>query len=194
VAESPTRRGQFRKYPNSNELEVFLPHNVYPFGVIGLSSGSLVCLASGGLSGRVGNTLEGITRIMYDFFGCEDAMVLDEGYDTFQVINPHSSEGHYKYTNEEILEAILRFTAEMLERELAESKPHHSLTMEDWPLNRDIVRNVREDSSKLDPTGKNPSDILIVRPHRSQMRSVIIFGVEKRSKIGDTEKGTAADE
>lgn len=55
--ESPVRRSEFREY-SPGTIEVFFPHNAYPFGVIGGKSGQLVCLASGGLSGRVGNTLD----------------------------------------------------------------------------------------------------------------------------------------
>ncbi len=40
--------------------------------------------------------IEGITQIMYDFFGCTDAMVLDEGFDVFSVTNPNVGDG-YRY-------------------------------------------------------------------------------------------------
>src|SRR5262249_2167782 len=66
VVESPTRRGQFRLYPGDtarSRVEIYFPHNVYPFGVIGTHAKEMYWLASGGLSGRVGNTLEGIARI-----------------------------------------------------------------------------------------------------------------------------------
>jgi hypothetical protein len=185
VEECPTVRGQFRRYPNSDRVEIFLPHNVYPFGVLGLSESGLVCLASGGLSGRVGNTLEGITRIMYDFFGCTDAMVLDEGYDTFHVINPHSDGGAYKYSNEEICEAVLRFTHQMLLDEYKESEEHDNLNMKDWVLNRGLLRAVEEDFCQLAPASDTPADLLTVRPHRSQMRSVIIFAAPKSGSSGD---------
>jgi hypothetical protein len=184
VGDSPSRRGHFRRYPNSDWVEIYFPHNVYPFGVIGLSSEDLVCLASGGLSGRVGNTLEGITRIMYDFFGCEDAMVLDEGYDTFQLVNPMLSEGGYKYTNEQVEQAVLHFTYDMLQKEMGSCPPHENLPMRDWELNRSVIGEVERVFKSLKVRAAVPSDIIVVRPHRSQMRSVIIFAIEKHRTGG----------
>lgn len=181
--DSPTRRGQFRRYPNSNKVEIFYPHNVYPFGVLGLSPTGLVCLASGGLSGRVGNTLEGITRIMYDFFGCEDAIVLDEGFDTFHLVNPVIENGNYRYKNEDILSASLEFTKRQINEELKESRPHDGLPMDKWPLNEKIFKEIRKASSLLNKK-KVISDIFVVPPYRSQIRSVLIFARKVSAKAG----------
>ncbi|HEV2706158.1 MAG TPA: hypothetical protein VGV59_09555 [Pyrinomonadaceae bacterium] len=181
--ESPTRRGQFRKYTDDiyrEKVEVFFPFNVYPFGVLGLKANEsgvkeIVCLSSGGLSGGIGNTLEGITRVMFDYFGCDDAMVLDEGLDTFQIINP-VKEGGYAYSNEELLAKILTFTKGMVDEEEARSKKESyefAGGMKAWPLNRDLLSVIDADS-KTSPKS-DYTDVLIVRPHRSQMRSVLIL-------------------
>lgn len=178
VDDSPTLRGQFRKL-DGEQVEIFYPHNVYPFGVLGLTPQGLVCLASGGLSGRVGNTLEGITRIMFDFFGCIDAMVLDEGYDTFQIVNPEqgSGSGKYKYTNDEILASTLAFTHAALSKDIQESDPYNGVGMADWPLNAVNVKEVQDDY-KASGGPRGHKDILVVQPHRSQMRSVLLFAAK----------------
>lgn len=187
--ESPTRRGQFRRYTD-NEIEVFFPHNVYPFGVIGLrpsssadqtASTELVALSSGGLSGRVGNTLEGITQIMYDFFGCTDAMVLDEGYDVFFVRNP-MVEGAYRYSNGELLERVLSFTKERADADardaLKESKNYTlGASMSGWPLNKQYFDELDNDFARSGQ--KDFTDIMMVTPNRSQMRSVLIYAVRE---------------
>ncbi len=186
VLDSPTRRGQFRRYTDDirkDKVEIFFPHNVYPFGVLGAHNDELVCLASGGLSGRVGNTLEGIGRIMYDFFGCDDAVVLDEGFDTFQIINPYNEKGGFVYSNEQILSKIAFFTRAMIAKEhattLETTKSYHFKGgMCEWPLNKPLIDEINEDLKKYNDDDYD--DILSVRPHRSQMRSVIIFAVENQ--------------
>jgi hypothetical protein len=192
TSESPTRRGEYRRYTDDisrDKMEIFFPHNVYPFGVLGVHGEEIVCLASGGLSGRVGNTLEGITRIMFDFFGCEDAMVLDEGYDTFQISNP-MEKGRYKYSNSQLLGKVLAFTKELvnseqeqsLQRENAEAKsgvPYKfSGGLIEYPLNKELFMRINEE--KLKPEDVEFDDVLVVRPLRSQMRSVIICAVRQR--------------
>jgi hypothetical protein len=189
--ESPTRRGQFRRYTDQ-EIEVFFPHNVYPFGVIGLRPSSssdqtvtteLVALSSGGLSGRVGNTLEGITQITYDFFGCTDAMVLDEGYDVFFVRNP-TVDGAYRYSNCELLERVLSFTNERANADareaLKESKDYAlGTSMSEWPLNKQYFDELDKDFARSGQ--KDFADIMMVTPNRSQMRSVLIYAVREES-------------
>jgi hypothetical protein len=140
----------------------------------------IVCLSSGGLSGGIGNTLEGITRVMFDYFGCDDAMVLDEGLDTFQMINPERKGGGYAYTNEQLLEKILTFTKGIVDEEHERSmKEPYKLEggMKEWPLNKELLDQIDQDSRSLKQS--DYSDVLIVRPHRSQMRSVLILAVRK---------------
>ncbi|MBN2130934.1 MAG: hypothetical protein JW741_15640 [Sedimentisphaerales bacterium] len=179
--DAPTSRGHFRRYPNSEKVEIFYPHNVYPFGVLGLGPVGLVCLASGGLSGRVGNTLEGTTRIMYDFFGCEDAIVLDEGYDTFHLVNPAAGKGVFKYSNTEMLSTAYSFTREQLEKDFSESEQHDGKGMWEWPLNQEILKTIKLDRRRFRNPEPNP-DILVVPPRRSQIRCVIIFASRESAK------------
>ena len=191
-SESPTRRGQFRRYrdqADQDKVEIFFPYNVYPFGVLGIQEpqveerGGLVCLSSGGLSGRVGNTLEGTARIMFDFFGCTDAMVLDEGYDVFFISNPVNSRGDYTYSNEELLAKVLAFTKERADRDHDESlKTAGSYVfpggMKCFPLNAELFKEVDNDFAS---SGKKEyTDVLLVSPQRSQMRSVLIFAARKK--------------
>ncbi len=194
--DSPTSRGEFRKY-SQNSVELFYRHNVYPFGVLGGANGMIVGLASGGLSGRVGNTLEGIIRIMYDFFGCEDALVLDEGFDTFHILNPNPKKrtndpDNYKYTNEEILNQAAAFTRTRMaadQSEYADAEEKKSAidryplgdNMWAWPLNKPSYDKVAEycNQNSIVPDPLRKLDVMAVEPRRSQMRAVLIFAVRK---------------
>lgn len=197
--DSPTRRGEFRKYSDS-AVEIFYPHNVYPFGVLGGTRGRLVCLASGGLSGRVGNTLEGIIRIMYDFFGCEDAIVLDEGYDTFHILNPNIKQketdpDNYAYSNDEVLRQVASFTRWRLQEdakdcEVAEAKKKDpkdkyklGANMREWPLNRQLFKDMEAfcEEKSIDMKPPKDLDVMAVEPRRSQMRAALIFAVKESS-------------
>lgn len=177
-SEIPTLRGQYREYPGQKSIDIFFPRNVYPFGVIGTpvppsetqSSTEIVCLSSGGLSGRIGNTLEGITRIMYDFLACGEAMVLDEGLDVFQLVNTTDEEtGLPKYTNEELLGAVARETSELLATEQAE----YGGSLTKMPLNQPVLSEVT--NSPFKSKGPSPDEIFPVGLQRSQIRAVLIF-------------------
>jgi len=205
VEESPTQRACYRRYSESS-IEIFYPHNVYPFGVLGGKAGEVVCLSSGGLSGRVGNTLEGITRMMYDFFGCEDAMVLDEGYDTFQVINPNpkvkeDEPDRYKYDNDEMLREITKFVLWRAAQDDEESEAYQELQgdeykfgsrLKNWPLNKRLFDELRDYAREMNVPTSTPDtlDVMVVEPNRSQMRAVMIFAV-KKERLG---KKPASDE
>jgi len=54
--------------------------------------------------------------------------------------------------------------------------------LKNWPLNREIAREVDDALSAL-AANNTYDDVLVVRPHRSQMRSVIIFAVKKISNV-----------
>ncbi len=198
VYSSPTKRGEYRKY-DQKSVEIFFPYNVYPFGVIGGGkSGGLACLAAGGLSGRVGTTLEGITRIMYDFFGCEDALVLDEGYDTFHIINPNEKKNKtdnddLKYNNEQMLEQIASFTLKRIQDDdtdckLTTNDYHFKNDFKEWPLNKPLIKKLDDyaKSKGITPKSLSELEIIAVEPKRSQIRSVIIFAKKqgKRAEIG----------
>jgi hypothetical protein len=192
--ESPTRRGRFRRY-SDRSLEIFYPHNVYPFGVVGGKPDELVCLASGGLSGRVGNTLEGITRIMHDFFGCEDATsVVDEGYDTFLIVNPNPNDSedgpnHYLYDNSEFLKKVASFSKWRADKDDHESCSFHYALDSDppglkgWPLNKPLFRGLDVFCSEqhAQPAEPNALDIIAVPPRRCQMRAVLIAAVRQNA-------------
>lgn len=186
--ESPTRRGQFRRY-SEDAVEIFFPHNVYPFGVIGLRPSEadpdhrrdIVSLSSGGLSGRVGNTLEGTTQIMFDFFGCTDALVLDEGYDVFSLTNPVDG-GRFRYSNHELLQRVLSFTKQRVDEDVIDASKTAARyplgsDMKQWPLNQSLITEIDEDFATVGQ--REYSDVLTVPPNRSQMRSVLILAVSE---------------
>jgi len=198
---SPTRRGEYRMYTDDS-VEIYYRHNVYPFGVIGGRKGAIVCLASGGLSGRVGNTLEGIIRVMFDFFGSEDALVLDEGYDTFHILNPNPKKkqdepDEYQHDNDEILRQVAAFTLWRMELDKIEStEAYNKVRKEDqykqgpdpwaWQLNRPIAKVVEDYCRKEQIKPQPPSElnVMAVEPRRSQMRSVLIFAVRRNDLFG----------
>ncbi|MCK5129509.1 MAG: hypothetical protein KAQ68_06645 [Clostridiales bacterium] len=193
---SPARRGEFRKYSDTS-IEIFYRHNVYPFGVLGFRKGEIVCLSSGGLSGRVGNTLEGIIRVMFDFFASEDAIVLDEGYDTFHILNPNTKKeindpDNYEYDNKELLKQVAAYTLwrtnqdqeEFKKKELEKASDDRyklDIDMWKWPLNEQICNRLTKYciKEKVDPAEPKDLTVMAVEPRRSQMRSVLIFAVRK---------------
>ena len=209
VKESPTRRGEFRRY-SADTVEIFYPHNVYPFGVLGGTRGELVCLSSGGLSGRVGNTLEGITRVAYDFFGCQDAMVLDEGFDTFHLVNPVvDPDGENKalaLDNDALLKQAAAFTKWRARLDHQESIKRHkdhpdvptqaevyhkamvtdggAPRFENWPLNQRVFEELDKycKENGVDPAPPRELQAFAVPPLRSQMRAVVIFAVRNGQK------------
>jgi hypothetical protein len=197
--ESPTRRGRCREYAPGS-IEIFYPHNVYPFGVIGAKGGELVSLASGGLSGRVGNTLEGIARMMHDFFGCDDAVVLDEGYDTFLIVNPNAKEDEasrdrYLLDNSAFLQRIAGFSkaladadeVDSLRRAHERSGMYKDVGMKTWPLNQGLFAELDAfcSTEKIDYAQQDLNDMIAVRPNRSQMRAVLILA-QKEAPVAPT--------
>lgn len=180
----PTFAGEFRKYPgDEGKIEVFFPRNVYPFGVLGIQvpqgedkvgSTNIICLSSGGLSGRVGNTLEGITRIMYDFLACSEAMVLDEGLDVFQLVNPLRN-ARCAFTNEQILATTAHTTGRLIEDEIDESKRKYpkEVPPDRMDLNRDLFQEHRR--WRRLPSAVSENDLFTVMPQRSQIRAALIF-------------------
>ncbi|HEU4391160.1 MAG TPA: hypothetical protein VFV34_25400, partial [Blastocatellia bacterium] len=195
ASEVPTTRGQYRLRGSDNSVDIFLQRNVYPFGVIGMphpkktSAGEIICLSSGGLSGRVGNTLEGITRVMYDFLACSDAMVLDEGLDVFQLVNPFNENGIPKYTNEEILDSIALRVRELVDEEQSQYEKGYqeangtrpTKQFRDIELNRALFEAVFKHSVPNQPL---PDEIFPVRLQRSQIRAVLIFARKMDEKAG----------
>lgn len=184
IFDSPTRRGQFREY-SDGKIEIFFQHNVYPFGVFGIrsaeegSGSELVSLSSGGLSGRVGNTLEGITQIMFDFFSCSDAMILDEGFDVFALSNLNIY-GTPKYSNKELLKRVCAFSMHQLDLDAKEAKISNTDyplgdQLTEWPLNIRLAKDLETDFKEYEDSSYE--DILMVPPLRSQMRSVLIYAV-----------------
>jgi len=124
------------------------------------------------------------TQIMYDFFGCRDAMVLDEGYDVFFVNNPNQ-DNKYRYTNDELLARVSTFTKQRAKADVEEARRASAdyplgPEMASWPLNRAVSFDelLRESD---DSSSRDFSDIMLVTPNRSQMRSVLIFAVREAS-------------
>jgi len=184
-ADTPTRRGEYRRY-GGDAIEIFYPYNVYPFAALGCSPGEVVSLAAGGLSGRVGMTLEGVTRIMYDFFACEDAIVLDEGFDTFSMVNPATELDEkggarkHKYTNEQFIDGVACFTRWRLEQDCTECRGRAYRQGDDltkWPLNVDVCGKLESHCTQKGLSGTPPqgNDIVAVDAHRAQVRAVLVF-------------------
>ena len=186
VGVSPRRAGEYFPYPGGDTVEIYFPKSIYPFGILGMSGQKIICFASSGLSAKIGNTLEGITLIMSDGFGAEEAMVLDEGCDVFQMINPKKKDDHaFTYTNEELLDRVLAFTHDQMLLDTAASvnNPVNGLAlggnMRQWPLNQDLFNQVQNDYNARGLAGLDYTDIFPVRLRRSQIRSILIVAVRK---------------
>lgn len=179
----PTRRGQFRYYPGDTpKIEIFFQPAVYPFGTLGMrpsATPQIVSLSCGGLSGRLGNTLEGVSRMMYDFFRCDDAIILDEGLDVCLVVNPPLSDSpeckDLRYTNEELLHHVWSFVRDRFNEDDEESKKRPDKGYErgakTYPLNRKLTADIQRAYKKA----VDYSDVFRVLPGRSQIRSMLIF-------------------
>lgn len=197
-SEVPTLGGQYREYKvdHRDALDVFFPRNVYPFGLIGIAgtsphekttSSEIICLSSGGLSGRIGNTLEGITRIMYDFLNCSEAMVLDEGLDVFQIANPmvrndlmDEKSEIPKYSNEEILSSVAEFSKSLFDTEHKEWAKRVFSTDDSsanigcgLELNSLVFEELK--NASVNELAPKSDEIFSVKPSRSQIRAVLIF-------------------
>ncbi|GCA75439.1 hypothetical protein MiTe_02273 [Microcystis aeruginosa NIES-2520] len=184
VGVSPRRAGEYFPYPGGDTVDIYFPKNIYPFGILGMSGQRIICFASSGLGARIGNTLEGITLIMSDGFGAEEAMVLDEGYDVFQMINPMEDDHAFTYTNEKLLGRVLAFTYDQMLLDKAESVkypvngPALGGNMRQWPLNQNLLNQVEIDYG-IGAAGLDYTDIFPVRLSRSQIRSILIVAVRK---------------
>ena len=171
----PTRRGQFRWYPDDVQrprIEIFFQPGVYPFGTLGMREGQrpeVVSLSCGGLSGRLGNTLEGVSRMMFDYFRCDDAIILDEGFDVCLIVNE-------RYSNEELLRKVWSFTRNQFAKDHEASQvrpdPGYEGGAREYPLNAELVSELDGD---YDPADHHYGDIFRVLPGRSQIRSMLIL-------------------
>jgi hypothetical protein len=184
VGVSPRRAGEYFPYPGGDTVEIYFPKNIYPFGILGMSGQRIICFASSGLGARIGNTLEGITLIMSDGFSAEEAMVLDEGFDVFQMINPMRDDHTFTYTNEELLKRVLAFTHAQMLQDTDESVnnpvngPALGGNMRQWPLNRGLLDQVEGDYGII-AAAPDYTDIFPVKLGRSQIRSILIVAVRE---------------
>ena len=109
-------------------------------------------------------------------------MVLDEGYDVFFLSNPSGDAGDYKFSNEELLRKVLAFTKERLDRDHEDSLRtardyKYPNGMKNFPLNKALLEELEADFASSSPD--DYTDVLLVSPQRSQMRSVLIFATRK---------------
>lgn len=193
TSDFPARPGQFRFYPGDRDrLEIFLQHAIYPFGALGIgrpgaadAPQQIVTLSCGGLSGRVGNTLQGVTRMMSIFLRCSDAMILDEGLDVCMIVNA-SPEGDV-LGNEALKKKVLTFTRERLaeddrgSKELRGQPKHAAKGMKQYPLNRPFAEEVENDFQTLNQNrAVLYDDVFRVRPGRAQIRSMLIYATKSK--------------
>jgi len=121
---------------------------------------------------------------MSDGFSAEEAMVLDEGFEVFQMINPMKDDHAFTYTNEDLLDRVLAFTYDQMLLDTAASVnnpvngPALGGDMREWPLNRDLLNQVEIDYG-IRGSGLDYADIFPVRLSRSQIRSILIVAVPK---------------
>lgn len=185
VGVSPRRAGEYFPYPGGDTVEIYFPKSIYPFGILGMHGQRIICFASSGLSAKIGNTLEGITLIMSDGFSAEEAMVLDEGFDVFQMINPMKDDHAFTYTNDDLLDRVLAFTYDQMLLDTAASTrnpvngPALGGNMRQWPLNQNLLEQVANNYRVGGLAGLDYTDIFPVRLSRSQIRSILIVAVRK---------------
>ena len=109
-------------------------------------------------------------------------MVLDEGFDTFQVINPPIDADSFRYDNARLARKILSFTKDVIDRDhersiVSASSYKYGGGLKNWPLNEPLCNEIANDSADIGY--EDYSDIMAVAPNRAQMRSVIIIAHRK---------------
>ena len=115
---------------------------------------------------------------MYDFLACEEAMVLDEGLDVFQLVNPRTKGNEYSYDNEQILAAVAKYMRVLQKFENAKNPK-----LWDLPLNKAIFNESSPTIKFKNRKEPRVEEIFPVVPQRSQIRAVIIFArKESQSK------------
>ena len=161
-------------------VKIFFGRNVYPFGAVaGDGTGKLTFYAQGGLSGRVGANIE---TIMTSFLnrGHTNAIILDEGCDTFQVDNKPDGRAWAYDSNAALLDEIAANTLWQMQvdaQDCARIGGDYPLGTEmlRWPLNVPVFEELLQFCGNKIKAKSPSSDVMPVPPQRSQMRAVTII-------------------
>ena len=177
----PERAGEWRRHPEkANTVEIFFKRNVYSFSSVGLQVKDetnqdtiIVGHVSGGSSGRVGTSVEAVAENMIGYGYCSDAMIMDEGFDVFQLINPESDNG-YRFTNEEILRSAAALATHLIE----EREPEVRNPSKVANLNETFLQELDEcleNSPNQNEDFMRVNELFPVQPLRAQIRTVLVF-------------------
>jgi len=202
VNRAPESVGEWREHPEKADIiEIFFKRNVYSFSSIGLKvkdetnkDAIIVGHVSGGFSGRVGTSVEAVAENMIGHGYCSDAMIMDEGFDVFQLINSESENGGYQFTNEEILRAAAALTADLIRRSKTQNDVRNSNKVGN--LNDNILDELDQclkNSPDQDEDLRRANILFPVKPLRTQIRSILIFAKKIPCKVDRTIKTNFGD-
>jgi hypothetical protein len=194
----PKIPGQFKvikqNITKTKAIDIFFKRNFYPFSAIGLKNkingkdekDTIVCLAAMGQQFRIGETVDSVAQKMAQYGNCSHAMIMDEGFDVFQLFNMKEiNKGEYvqKYSNETLLNIVAQtMMSRLIEDDLkqeTESFPPMSIRKieGDRLLIEDIERAVEGLEGKI--LKKKAEKVFNLMPQRMQIRSMLIFAQRK---------------
>lgn len=195
---TPDRPGLFKMLTettgNDEKVDIFFKRNYYPFSAIGVKhsidgnpTNTIVCLCSTGQQFRIGDTVEGIAHKMAEYGNCSDALIMDEGFDVFQMANidDHSN---LKFENDEILKITAQHMSDMLAADDSkardkEAKKEPYISLRDIHGNREMIIDIDNQMQNVDHDDlrKKVTELYPVAPQRFQTRAILIFAVKKQS-------------
>ncbi len=195
---TPDRPGLFKMLAETTgtheEVDIYFKRNYYPFSAIGLKhsidgnpTNTIVCLCSTGQQFRIGDTVEGIAHKMAEYGNCSDALIMDEGFDVFQLAN---IDGHsnLKFENDEILKITAQHMHDLLDEDdnkardkQAKKEPY--IRLRDIPGNNQMIQDINNQllNANHEDLKKKITELYPVAPQRFQTRAIIIFAVKKPS-------------
>lgn len=193
VDRPPREPGEYRFVKRGNQvthIDIYFRRNVYPFSATGIKRRKdkciLVCLASHGKQFMIGDTIETMAEKMYHYGGCSDAMIMDEGFDVFQMVNMKAEGKSFEspYSNTEVLEIVAQGIKDLIDKDYEEQKKAGSAnkSIKEIECNKDFIKEINKN---LSSSGKKDDELRVkyrelftVEPHRPQLRAILILALK----------------
>lgn len=196
VFSPPREPGQYRFVKREDRVEyidIYFRRNVFPFSAIGIKRRKdkciLVCLASHGKQFMIGDTVETMAEKMYHYGGCSDAMIMDEGFDVFQMVNMKAKGESFDlpYSNTEVLEIVAQSMRDLIDKDYEEQKKlgQQNMSIKKIECNKDFIKeidkNLSSSGKKADELRVKYRELFTVEPHRPQLRAILILALKHDS-------------
>lgn len=208
---TPDRPGLFKMHTEptgtDEKVDIYFKRNYYPFSAMGLKhsidgnpTNTIVCLCSTGQQFRIGDTVEGIAHKMAEYGNCSDALIMDEGFDVFQLANI-DTHSNLKFENDEILKITAQHMHDLLTEDdnkaiekLAKNEPYKPLRK--IAGNHQMIEDIENQmqNANHEDLKKKINELYPVAPQRFQTRAIIIFAVKKpSSEVKSSDKTNITD-